>query len=255
MVKAGMKILIITTILTGVFSTPVLAQVMTSTNFKMQQDSINFGGGYSNSDSFQEEDSMGEIATGYSSSTNFILHAGYQQMKSSFIALAVPTGTLSMSPSISGLYGGTASGTTDINVMTTNESGYVLQINASTTPAMQRIGGSNFFNNYTPLTGDPDFSWEIAPTTSEFGFTPEGVDISDKYRDNGSSCNIIQGTDTLEKCWGLLSQTLETVAQSDSSNDPQGITTTIRFRAQNGNQHVQPSGIYRAQIIITTFTN
>lgn len=93
MEKIGIKFLITILLITGVFTTPVLAQVMTSPNFKMQQDSINFGGGDANSENFRIEDTVGEVATGYSESDNFILHAGYQQMKIAYIALTIPVAT------------------------------------------------------------------------------------------------------------------------------------------------------------------
>ncbi|HRY36905.1 MAG TPA: hypothetical protein P5230_03465 [Candidatus Magasanikbacteria bacterium] len=221
----------------------------------MQQDSINFGGGYSNSDSFQEEDSMGEIATGYSSSTNFILHAGYQQMKTAFIALSAPSST-TLEPSIPGLTGGNATGTSYAHVMTTNEFGYTLQINASTSPALQHINTTTYyFDDYIPVGSAPDFVWDIAPTTSVFGFTPEGIDIVSKYRDNSGVCNVVDGNDTERACWGPLSQTLETIASSENYNDPEGTTTTIHFQAESGNQHLQVSGKYRAQITITAYMN
>ena len=257
MERAGIKILIITTVLTGVLTTPVLAQVMTSTNFKMQQDSINFGGGYATSENFGMEDTAGEVATGYSESDSFILHAGYQQMdyEDKFLSLTVP-GAITLLPAIPGLSGGTATGSSYAHVITTNNVGYTLQINASTTPAMQHIATSTYYFNDYPISGGvPSLIWNIDQSTSAFGFTPEGSDVVIKYLDNGNNCNADGGNSSVEKCWGPLSQTLETIAQTIVSNDPDGSTTTIRFQAESGNQHLQVSGKYQAQIVITAFMN
>jgi cell division protease FtsH len=53
----------------------VNAERMTSSNFKVESDSINFGGGRSLSGSYTIEDTAGEVGTGYSTSTNFKIHA------------------------------------------------------------------------------------------------------------------------------------------------------------------------------------
>lgn len=257
MESKGIKILICTTILTGVFVTPVLAQVMTSTNFKMQQDSINFGGGYATSENFKMEDTVGEVATGYSENDNFVLHAGYQQIDcdDKFLSLTTP-GNVVLFPAIPGLTGGAATNISYTHVMTNNNIGYTLQINASTTPAMQHNATNTYyFNDYSINGGVPSLVWNIDQGTSAFGFTPEGADVIKKYRDNGINCNSEDGNSNLEKCWGPLSQNLETIAQTALSNYPEGSTTTIRFKAENGNQHLQVAGTYQAQITITAFMN
>lgn len=255
MERAGIKILIITTVLTGVLTTPVLAQVMTSTNFKMQQDSINFGGGYATSENFGMEDTAGEVATGYSESDSFVLHAGYQQMKIAYISLTVPVST-KLLPSISGLTGGTATGSSFAQVTTDNDFGYVLQLNASSSPAMRHIVSSTYhFSDYPISGGVPSLIWDIDQSTSAFGFTPEGSDVVTKYLDDGDDCNATGGNSSEEKCWGPLSQTPESIAISEYSNHPTGSTTTIHFKAESGNQHLQVSGKYQAQIVITAFMN
>ena len=84
---------IITTALSALIITPLVlmlfivaqAQVMQSTNYQIQSDSINFGGGFSSSTNYALESTAGELATGESSSTNYSLKAGYQQMVNNFI--------------------------------------------------------------------------------------------------------------------------------------------------------------------------
>lgn len=254
--KMEVKILLILLLATGVFTTPVFGQVMTSTNFKIKSDSINFAGGYSTSTNFQLEDTAGEIATSYSSSTNFLLHAGYQQMDAErYLTITAPN-AVTLMPAIPGLSGGTASGTSGVHVITNNGAGYVLQIKASSSPAMQHTTEVYNFIDYTLPGVVPEFTWSIPATSSEFGFTPEGDDVVARYLDNGSICNQSQGTDNVAKCWEDLSTDNKTISQSDSSNENGGgSTTTVRFQAQNGNEHVQPSGIYRAYITVTAYMN
>ncbi len=229
---------------------------MTSTNFKIKSDSINFSGGYSSSTNFQIEDTLGEVATGYSSSTSFLLHAGYQQMDvEKYLTLTAPD-AVTLLPAISGLSGGTASGTSAVHVITNNNAGYVLQIKASSSPAMQHTIGAYNFVDYTLPSAVPEFTWDIPATSSEFGFSPEGDDIVASYLDNGNICNQSSGSDSVAKCWDFLLSNSKTIAQSVSANASSGgSTTTVRFQAQNGSEHVQPSGTYRAEITVTAYMN
>ena len=57
----------------------VLADSMTSGNYKIERDSMNFGGARGTSASYAIEDTGGETATGDSQSANENVHAGYQQ--------------------------------------------------------------------------------------------------------------------------------------------------------------------------------
>jgi hypothetical protein len=47
--------------------------MMSSTNYSIQADSVNFGGDHSTSASYVMEDTGGEVATGFSSSTNYVI--------------------------------------------------------------------------------------------------------------------------------------------------------------------------------------
>lgn len=66
-----------------------LVHAMTSTNFGVTWDSINSGGNdISSSTNFNLRDTIGEQATGFSSSTNYIISAGYRVGDSPFNILA-----------------------------------------------------------------------------------------------------------------------------------------------------------------------
>lgn len=236
--------------LTLIHATPVsysIAQVMQSTGYRMQLDSINIGGGESSSASYSLSDTAGEIGTGYSSGSAYGMHAGFQQVnEGTFIALSSPS-DLTLS-SVSGLVGGSSEGTIAWQVTTDNGAGYTMSIQSSTSPAL--ASGGDSFADYTPAGNDPDYNFSIGSTESEFGFSPEGTDIVSVYKDNGSVCNT--GTsDTQSKCWTSFSTTPKTVMQKLTANHPGGSTNTIRVRAEAGVDRMQPSGIYTAELTVT----
>lgn len=78
------------------FSTnTVFAQVMSSGSFKLQSDSLNFGGNRSSSVSYKTESTIGEIGTGDLQGTNYNIKAGYQQGSTSAANVAVVSTTTS----------------------------------------------------------------------------------------------------------------------------------------------------------------
>lgn len=229
------------------FGSLAYAQVMQSTTYKLQEDSVNFGGARSSSPSYSAEDTAGEIATGYSGSTNYKLHAGYQQMQEVYLSMSTPA-DVSLSPNIGGITGGTSNGSTAVTVITDNPAGYSLSIKATSSPAL--VSGANSFADYVPSGADPDYAFSVAGNTSAFAFSPEGADIVQAYKDNGAGCNI-GGGDTADKCWDGLSMANKLVAQRTSPNYPTGTVTTIKFRAESGGAHLQMAGLYMATSTIT----
>ena len=151
------------------------AQVMESNNYKMQSDSLNTGGGLSNSETFKMEDTVGEIATGNSTSTSFNLRAGYQQMQEVYISIsAIPDVVLS--PNLGGVSGGTSTGSTTFVVTTDSPAGYTATIEASSNPALQ--SGSNSIADYVPVGGVPDFTFITDPSEVHLAYSPEGIDMA-----------------------------------------------------------------------------
>lgn len=228
----------------------VFGQVMNSATYKMESDSINFTGGNSSSTSYVMEDTLGEIASGNSSSASYAMGAGYQQMnENTYISLSALT-DLNLG-NIGGLVGGVATGTHSWNVTTNNAEGYTLTVKASTYPALTSDGSS--FSDYVPAGPDPDLSFFVSATSSRFGFSPEGVDIIQRFKDNGINCNV-GSSDTVRACWDGFSTTTKSVALRNSANLPSGSTTTIRYRAQIGTSYFQDAGDYSAVITVTALT-
>ena len=223
------------------------AAVMQSTNYRLQSDSINIGGARGTSSSYALEGTVGEVGTGLSSSTSYNLSAGYQQTLVNYLAMTGPQNVV-MSPTLGGVTGGTANGSTTVIVTTDDPAGYQLTITASTSPAMK--SGANSIADYVPGGAAPDFTFGIAPNTGTFGFSPEGTDIAQRYKDNGSACNT-GSTDTSLACWDGLSTTARVIASKTSGNHPNGTQTTIRFRTGLGTNSGIPNGDYYATTTLT----
>ncbi|MFA5127622.1 MAG: hypothetical protein WC457_01285 [Patescibacteria group bacterium] len=240
-------------LIAGVFVTPAFGIQMQSGNWIIEQDAVDFGGGWGASDSYIEEDSYGEIATGWSYSDDYSLHAGYQQMDDdTYISLTINTST-TLLPAILGLSGGTANAAMASTIQTNNDWGYSLQIYSSTSPALTK--DSDSFADYTVSSSAPDYTWSINNTDSEFGFTPEGSDLIQTYLDNGSNtCNVSGGSDATDACWDKFTTVAKTLSRSNYLNET-GATTTIKLRAQSGSGHVQPAGTYHALLILTAVVN
>jgi len=236
----------------GVYYT-VFAE-MISNSYKIQESSINTGGlDVASSGSYKIMDTIGEVGTGEASSTLYKVKAGYRQMEVDYSISISGGGVAALTPSIGGVTGGTATATTSLTVITDNPLGYSLSIKADTTPALK--SGLYSFANYTPTsTGIPDYEWSISNSDSEFGFSPEGTDIKQKYKDDGGSCNT-GGSDNPDKCWYGLSTSDESISNSSSANNPSGTQTTIKLKAESGSAHIQESGAYTATITATAMTN
>lgn len=225
------------------------AQVMESTNYRIQSDSVNFGGGLSSSSNYVLESTAGEIATGESESSSYKLKAGYQQMQEVFISIAGGA-NVTMAPAIPGITGGISSGSTTVTITTDGAAGYSLTIEASQSPAMQ--SGADTISDYTPSGADPDYTFTTTASDSHLGFTPEGVDVVERFLDDTvSACNEPAGNDSSLTCWDGLSTTAEVIAQSTGPNHPDGATTSVYYRVGIGGSASQAPGTYTATTTLT----
>ncbi len=221
---------------------------MSSGSYSIPSDSINIGGLDSDSASYSGQDTIGEVSTGQSSSSSYTLQAGYQQMESGTISISSPSDT-SFS-NMSGIAAGEANTSSTWTVIADNAAGYTLAVKASTDPAMKSSTYGSFFSDYTPSGANPDKTFAIASTISAFAFSPEGVDIAQRYKDNGTACNT-GVLDTEDACWDGLDTSDVTISSRASTNAPSGSTTTIKYRAAVGSEKIQDAGSYSATITVT----
>lgn len=226
---------------------PVLAAFPSSTNYRIQMEVIDVGGGLSTSTSYQSQTTIGEPSSGLGVGTAYSIKSGYQQMQQSVLSLSLPS-SVTLSPAMPATGGGTSTGSATWTVITDNFAGYALSVHSLTNPAL--ASGGNNFPNYTPATADPDFTFSVPAGSSRFGFSPEGVDVISKYRDNGSLCNI-GVSETVNSCWGPVQVTDEEVSRRSSPTTVIGIPTTLKFRADSGALNVQAGGVYSATVVVT----
>lgn len=224
----------------------VFADRMQSTNYTIVNDSINSGGLFSSSTSYSEQSTLGEQGTGYSTSLNYSLSAGFQQSDTTYVTVSAPP-DVSLD-SLNGLTGGISSSTISWRVETNSVAGYTLYVNASTTPALK---SSNYsFSDYAPGGASPDYSFTLPAASSTFAYTVEGSNISSFFKDNGSSCNVGTGN-TTDTCYVGFTTSPFTIAQTNSSNYPTGATTTVRVKAGIGSSKIQENGTYQAAVTVT----
>ncbi len=226
----------------------VMAYEMASTSYRIQESSVNSGGLDSEtSTSYKLRETIGEAAVGNSTSTSYKLQMGYQPMIASFISLSVSTSSVELLPAIGTIAGGVATASYSATVTTDNAGGYSLYVQASTDPALK--SGANSFLDYSPASENiPDFAWSVLANTSEFGFTPEGTDVAQKFLDNGLDTCATSSSDTADSCWYGFSTSTENIATASSPNTPLGVETTIKLQAESGSSNSQAAGAYQATV-------
>jgi len=159
-----------------------------SENYLIIADSINFAGGYSTSSAYSLQDTGGETATGPSSSESYRLRAGYQTMDSSGVFFVdVPNSSQSLTPNIDVQVGGQS----DLSLVweVTSSSGYQFSIKGSDLGATEVVP-----EYYIAAT----VGWNLPSGVSAFGFSPESVDLTTTFKNDGVNCGL--GSNT-SNCW------------------------------------------------------
>lgn len=217
----------------------VIGAVMSSSNYAIQSDSVNLGGGQSSSANYKVEDTAGEVATGDSESTNYKIKAGYQQMNVVYLAMTAITDVV-LAPSLGGITGGTsdnsgADPSTGTTVTTDGAAGYELYFKASSSPAMQGNTQGDSILDYTPAAaGIPDYAYSV-PTGEEFGYTVSAsttADLAQKFLDNGTdTCNTGSAdTSGSASCWYGLSTTATSTIVRNTETSASGSTSSVVFK-------------------------
>jgi len=177
------------------------------------------------------------------------------------VAFAVPPSNVTLSPSISGISGGTSNGGTQLVVTTNNTAGYSMTLTSSSSLGM--IGNtnpSNYIPAYVPATANvPDLSFTVGSNLARFGYTVEAsttADLTQIFKDNGSACNA-GSSDTVNSCWLNASTSAVTVVNRATQTAASGSTTTLKFRVTiNSNPSpLIPSDTYVATTTLTATAN
>lgn len=238
------------TMLVLTLATTAWGQIRSSTNYQIERDSVNVGGGLGTSGSYSLESSVGEVVTGRGTSSSFILTAGFQQQPEVTLTLS-SSGNVVMDDSIGGVAGGTSNGSTSVQASTNGAAGYQLTIQASQSPAMQSAD-SDTIADYVPASSEADVTFLTGAAESRFGFSPFGTDVVDRYRTNGTVCG--GGSASSTACWDGVSTSPTLIASAAGANAPAGATTTLFFRVGVGGSALQPPGTYVATTTVTLFS-
>ncbi len=225
-----------------------IAAVMTSSNYQIQSDSVNFGGGNSTSANYTLEDTLGEIATGLSSSASYSLKAGYQQMLGSSISIDSPADITMTALSLTQ---NTAVGSTAWTVTTDNSAGYTLSVNTSASPALVDSGTGESFADYTESSAGVKEAWSVS-NAYEFGWSAFGADVSGY----GSDADCVAGTDipSATLLWeGFEGTTQIEMASSTSRTSTSGTASTICVATEQAGVFA-PSGSYSTTVTVTAIT-
>ncbi len=175
------------------------------------------------------------------------------------ISFLVAAADVQMQGSISGITGGTATGSTYTVVRTNDAQGYNMTMAFSNSPAMISTTTSDVIFDYKYAAGSttPDYDF-VASSSAIFGFTINASTTSDvdpSFQNNGAFCGS-GGSTSYFKCWGSPSTTPETIINRNTSASD-GATTTITFRV-NVPSSPSPSleaAFYTATATLTAVNN
>lgn len=179
------------------------------------------------------------------------------QEVTSEIAFSTTANDVTMTPTLQGLTGGNAFGTSTVLVNTNNPTGYNMTIKFATTTALQGVGVSSDIPNYPAGSGTPDYAWALGANTAGFGYTVVG-DVTTTFKNDGASCNT-GVSNTSGKCWYMQSDasTTQAIINRATATPGTGATTTIVFQVgitANPSPAIQ-TGFYNATATLTAVVN
>jgi len=222
------------------------AQVMTSTDFKIQSDSINVGGVPGTSPDFKINDTTGEVGTGPSTGTDFKLLAGYQQVEGGTISITAAS-DITLTPL--SLTQSSAVGSTTWSVTTNNPAGYTLTVNASAAPALSDSGTGEAFTDYTEAVAGVKETWSVS-NGYEFGFSGLGLHVSGYGTD--TDCIDAENVPSTGLLWEGFNGTTQ-IELASSTSVASGVSTSICVATEQDTL-LAPSGSYSATITATATT-
>ncbi len=245
-------------IATGVFLSAVCwlaaasfasAYVASSTNYRIQNDSVSIGGALSTSTNYKAEDTLGETGTGTSTSAAYKLRAGYQQMQTAYLSISAAS-DISM-PALT-INQDTSAASTTWTVTTDNAAGYTLDIRASASPALVDGGTGESFTDYTEQTPGVKEQWSVTGAY-EFGFSAIGADTTGYGTDTQGDCVAGANVPSAELLWEGFDGTTDIEMASSSSAALSGAETALCVATEQ-NGVFAPSGNYAAALTVTAIS-
>ena len=231
----------------------VLAFVATSTNYRLQNDSLNVGGLLSTSTNYRIEDTVGEIGTGTSTSAIYKMQAGYQQMQEVSLSISAASDIAMTALSLTQ---NTSVGNTAWTITTDNSAGYSATIFATVSDACgdrDEQGATDALCDVATTESFADISvskhlWDVSNEYA-FGWSAYGDDVSGYGTDIDcvAGANVPSG----ELLWqGFHATTAYQIASSTSRTAPAGTELTMCVATEQDTVFA-PSGTYYATTTIT----
>lgn len=178
------------------------------------------------------------------------------------ISFLAPASDITMSPSLAGLTGGTANGSTYVRVLTNNALGYSMTLTASSSAGMVGDSQGGTIPALIPYSvGVPIYAFSSTTANSAaFAYTVEASttgEVTQAFRDNGTGhCNTgsTEGTNT---CWLNASTSAVSIINRSTATPASGATTTIKFRTiiMPSPAPAIPQDTYVATTTLTAVTN
>ncbi len=169
---------------------------------------------------------------------------------------------VTLSPSLGGLTGGDATGTTQVVVTSTGHLGYHMTIQASSSVGMLgNLNSSNSIPAYTTQSAStsPDFNFTVAANAAAFGYSVEAsttADVVQQFKNNGTVCNA-GSNNGLGHCWFPATSTAYTIINTSAASPGSGSTSTLDFhvKIQSNPSPVIPDDTYVATTTLTALAN
>lgn len=231
------------------------AYFSSSGNYRLQSDSLNMGGILSTSTNYYLEDTLGEVATGISTSTVYDMNAGYQQMQRSVISVSAAS-DINM-PELS-LTQNTGVGSTTWTITTDSPAGYSADVYTIIDAACPDRDGQGAIDSLCDSATSESFAdisiskhlWSVVNEYS-FGWSAHGDDVSGFGPDNTCLNAVGVSVPSGGLLWqGFNASTLYQIASSTQRTGPNGTDTTLCLAIEQDTV-LAPSGDYTANIVIT----
>jgi hypothetical protein len=181
------------------------------------------------------------------------------------ISFLTPSADIVMSPTLAGITGGTANGSTYVRVLTNNALGYTMTLAASSSLGMIGNTQGGIIKALIPASGIvPDYLFNSAPANSHaFGYTVSASttsDLAQAFLDNGAGVCNSGSADTVvanDGCWVNASTSARTIVNRTTETESSGATTTIKFRViiSSNPAPAVPQDFYVATTTLTATTN
>jgi hypothetical protein len=149
------------------------------------------------------------------------------------ISFTVPATNVTMVSPIQGITGGNATGSTQTVVRTNGANGYNMTIAFSTSSSAMRgiVSSSTAIRDYgTSSAAFPTFVFNSS-TSAQFGYSvtaSTSADVAQAFLNNGTGCNAVGGSSTVDRCWkGPATTTYQVINRTSSAGG--GATTTFKF--------------------------